>query len=226
MNQRTLINTLLASMALAAGWAILAQHHDLALLRAHYQQVQAETAAGGDAPPGEAGLPAGSAVMGISPELLKLRSEVTRLTQRQKELEPIRLEHEKLRAQETGMQTNGAPAEGLPEGYIRKAQARMVGYGSPEATLQSLLWAVQNRDLTNVVRALPPALGNTLLSQGANSEFFANANTLPGLGILKQDTTADGDIWATVIIAPGFPHLFIHFKAIGGEWRIMNLNEM
>jgi hypothetical protein len=39
----------------------------------------------------------------------------------------------------------------------------MVGYNTPEDTLQSLLWAVQNRDLTNLLQAftLNAAIGGS-----------------------------------------------------------------
>ena len=47
----------------------------------------------------------------------------------------------------------------LPPGYIRKSEARMVGYSTPDDTLQSFLWAIQNRDLTNVLQALAPDSG-------------------------------------------------------------------
>ena len=151
MNRRVLFGGFLAAVCLAILWGVWGQRSELAGLRAEHQQLQAQLAARADSPPPPATAePAGPAstspqqALAVTPELLRLRNEVTRLTERRQALAGVRAENERLRAQLATRGTNGPAGFQLPPGYIRKSEARMVGYNSPDDTLQSLLWAVQN----------------------------------------------------------------------------------
>jgi len=84
--------------------------------------------------------------------LLRLRNEVSRLTGRKRELTGALTENESLRAQLARRATNSPAGTGLPAGYIRKNQAKMAGYNTPEDTIQSLLWALNNRDFPNLLQ--------------------------------------------------------------------------
>jgi hypothetical protein len=95
-----------------------------------------------------------------------LRGEVTRLKSRQRELAAARVENEQLRAQLAVKRTNAAAATPpLPPGYILKSKAQWKGFSTPEDTLQSFLWAVQNQDLTNLVQTMVPEMGEKLLAE-------------------------------------------------------------
>src|SRR5205814_6918127 len=86
----------------------------------------------------------------VSLELLRLRNDVARLAGRRRELAGVRAENERLSVQLAARGTNSSVRTGLPPNYMRKAQARLVGYNTPEETVQSFLWAVQNHDFTNL----------------------------------------------------------------------------
>ena len=102
----------------------------------------------------------------------------------------------------------------------------MVGYSSPDDTLQSLLWAVQNRDLTNVLQAFSPEQAEELRAQAGGSresveEFFSKATELVGMRVLKRDQEAgDGSMAVEVEVAPGMPTERISFRQINGQWKI------
>ena len=93
-----------------------------------------------------------------SSELLKLRAQVTQLTARKRELAGVAEESEKLKVQLAAGSTNS----GLPmPGYIRRNRAQFLGYSTPENTVQSWLWAIQNHDVQRYARPLPLQMQKT-----------------------------------------------------------------
>jgi hypothetical protein len=233
MNRRALLGGFLAAVCLATLWGVWGQRGQVAGLRAEQQHLLAQLAAKAEgsaslvqAEAGSAGSGTGSPTLMVTPELLRLRSEVTRLTERRRELASARGENERLRAQLASRGTNGPGGLRLPPGYIRKSEARMVGYNTPENTLQSLLWAVQNHDVTNVLRAFTPDRAEHFLAEAAESkksleDFFRESVALPGMAIVdrRQDTN-DGSIELEVEVAPGVPHAEIPFQQTNGQWKI------
>ena len=148
MKGRALFSGFLVVVCLATLWGVWDQRSQLAGLRAEQQQAMAHLAARADGTAPAATADAGGAVSAArpaapaaTPELLRLRSEVTRLTERRRELQGVRAENERLRAQLASRTHNGLRGSQSPPGYIRKSEARMVGLNTPEDTLQTLLWA-------------------------------------------------------------------------------------
>jgi hypothetical protein len=233
MNRRALLGGFLVVMCLATLWGVWGQRGQLAGLRAEQQKLVAQLAARADgaaslgkAEASAAGAETQAPALVATPELLRLRSEVTRLTERRRELASVRGENERLRSQVARWGTNGPAGVRLPPGYIRKSEARMVGYNTPENTLQSLLWAVQNHDLTNVLRAFTAESVEHFLAQAARSnrsieDFFRDSAALPGMAIVdrRQDTN-DGLIELEVEWVPGMPHVEIPFQQTNGQWKI------
>jgi len=139
-----------------------------------------------------------------SRELLQLRAQVTKLTARKRELAGVAKESEKLKVQLTAGATNSG---GLPvAGYIRRNQAQFLGYSTPENTVQSWLWAIQNHDLERVLQALTPADAKTLQAgiraSGDPDGFFKGVGAIPGLAIQSRQTMPDGSEELQVYIAP------------------------
>jgi hypothetical protein len=137
-------------------------------------------------------------------------------------------EREQLRAQlanSSSAQTSGIP---LPPGYMRKNTALNVGYGTPEDTLQTFLYALNRRDFPTLTRTLEPVAAQKLESemlQGGRSvgEFFKDAEMMPGLSVRKRETQPDGSIEMEVEIAPGMPPDKIRLQQINGEWKMSGL---
>ena len=230
MNRRGLLAGFLIIVCLATLWGVWGQRSQLAGLRAEQQQLLAARA-DGTASPGTAeaaGADSGAPQPRLvaTPELLRLRSEVTRLTERRRELAGARAENERLRAQLANRGTNGLGGFKLPPGYVRKSEARMVGYNTPDDTLQSLLWATQNHDLTNLLQAFTPERAEQLQAKARQSDqstedFFRDSAAFVGMAVVgrKQDTN-DGSIDVEVEVLPGMPHAEISFRQINGQWKI------
>ena len=138
----------------------------------------------------------------------------------------MRAENERLRTQLTSRDTNGSAGFQVPTGYIRKSEARMVGYNTPDNTLQSLLWAVQNHDLTKVLEAFAPERAQEIQARTRQSDqsaedFFRDSAALVGMAVVgrKQDPN-DGSLEVEVEMLPGMPHEKIAFRQINGQWKI------
>jgi len=233
MNGRVVFSGFLVVVCLATLWGVWGQRSELAGLRAEHAQLQAQLAVSADSPAAAlAAEPAGPGTTSpqppllVTPELLRLRSEVTRLTERRNELAGVRAENDRLRAQLASRGTNGPGGFQLPPGYLRRSQAQMVGFNTPENTLQTLLWAIQNHDLTNLLQTLTPdrvEQMRTRVDQTNESiaDFFHNAAGFIGMGILSRtQDTQDGSIVLEVEVIPGTPHEKITFRQVNGEWKI------
>ena len=207
MRGRVLLGGLLVVVCLVTLWGVWGQRCQLAGLRAEQQQLLAQVTARADgaASPGTAAPPA----LVVTPELLRLRNEVTRLTERRLELAGERTENEQLRAQLASRGTNGAGGNQPPAGYVRKSEARMVGYNTPDDTLQSFLWAAQNHDLTNFQQAFTPEVAEQIRARAGESPqsiegFWNNETGIVGLRIVSREQDAsDGSIAVGVVVFPG-----------------------
>ena len=233
MPRRLLLSRFLVAACLATFWAVWSQRIQLTNLRSEQQQVLAQTATNAPAPAAEpaadaraASVEPPTAPLAVTPELLRLRSEVTRLMERRRELASVRLENERLRSQVASRGTNGAEAFKLPPGYVRKRDAQMAGYNTPEDTLQSLLWAIQNHDLTNMLQAFSTERAEELRAEMAQSnrsaeDFFHDAEGLVGMGIVRREQDASGDgMHVEVEMVPGMPRQRITFRRINAQWKI------
>jgi hypothetical protein len=222
MNAPSWTTVLLAVAALGGGLLAFRQQADLAQLRG-----EASALAGARATtatpvtrvtaPAEGGLNEAEKL-----ELLRLRGEVTRLRARLKELSGIRVENEKLRAQLNAARAGGTPA-GLPEGYTRRRDAQFAGYGSPEATLQSMLWAIEHQDTNVLFAAFDPEnsrrMREAMTGDGAD-EFWKQARVVPGWRVVeKQQLVPDGVI-LKVEIMPGEAPQDMRLRLFGNEWKL------
>ena len=210
--------SLTASVAMLGAVAIQRLH--VLDLRAEQQQKLADATAPAEAlpPPQVASYPS------VSREVLQLRNQVGQLRRRRDELLPVRAEHDRLVLE---LAARGTNASGLPRNFIRKSEARLVGYNSPEATLQSFLYAIRNRDLTNFFQAFTPEGVSQLKSQGLESpdrleKLFDDSQDLIGLSILDQKRQQDL-ISANVQILPGVPPTPILFRLVNSQWKMDGL---
>lgn len=158
-----------------------------------------------------------------SRELMQLRAEVTRLTARKRELANVGETSARLRAQLDSPQTNSDSIP-IPPGYIRRSYAQFRGFSTPEASLESWLWALHNHDFTNMLRALSPDQPQHFQARMAvkdkPADFFKETDILPGLAIQSRREMPDGSVELQVFIAPNMPPQNMHFHLLNGEWKM------
>jgi hypothetical protein len=231
MTTRICLSGLLILVCLGT-FGIIAQHRQLAGLKDQRGQILAQLSGPLDAQPALASTSqesgkseaAESGAAGVSSELLQLRNQVGQLTERKRELTGVRVENERLQAQLAGRRTNSTGEKPFPPDYIRKSTAQWVGLNTPENTLQSFLWALENRDATNLLRVLTPEAGAQLLRQFNNSPetLSEQSSGIPGMLIVGKKALPDGSFELKVEMMPGTPFSGgpIHVRLIDNEWRL------
>jgi hypothetical protein len=209
--------------------AVFQQQNRLTTLKAERAQVLARLAGPAEiASPVAAASPPDIKPSSYSPlmELLKLRAEVSRLESRKRELAQVRAENERLRVQLASRGTNAPGAVALPTGYIRKSEAKLVGYATPEDTIQSFLWAIHNRNASSFLGAFGPEAAKQFEAQmqspSSTEAFFKEADSLPGMHVIGKEAGDDSEVVLIVEIMPGDkPQPRIRFKQFEGQWKMV-----
>jgi hypothetical protein len=231
MNRKPIILSSLIAISLALLCCAFVQHARLQELRDQQKRQHETQPAPADNAPAVA-QPEPPRV--VSPELLKLRNQVSQLTRQRDELAGAGRENERLKAQVASRATNG-PAS---SGYIRKAEAKFSGYDTPEHTLESFLWAVQKRDFEAWLDTMAPELSEPLRKAQqqpgfAAEQFFEGAGAIPGFAVISSApfarppartfsvAAAEGDQLSVVIqIGPNLPTQEMILRLIGGQWKL------
>jgi hypothetical protein len=225
MKARVSLGGVLFAVCLAMLAGVFVQARQLADLRTEQQRLKARAETVPPAATAEPELPVSSEPSAsATAELLRLRNQVGQLTSRKRELEGARAENDRLREQ-LARNTNRVSTLTLPPDYIRKSQARWMGMSSPEASLESFLWAARNRDFTNLIQVLTPESGHELLSfpPDRRMEAMEMMSTLPGLRIVRQEPRPDGSIEMEVEFGAGtepFQAKPLRVRQIDGQWRL------
>lgn len=215
-------------VALAGGWK---QRSEAGALRLEVESLAGALAA---APAPAAAAPANvppvaPEVAPLTPEerleLARLRNQVTRLRGEVKGLAALRHEHDSLTQRLATARANpGSPLAALPPGFILRRTARNAGQASPEATVETFLWAVEHRDANALVQTLVPELGQRfaadLKREGAS--FWDGASKLPGLRIVESAAMPDGTMQLKLAIEPdGTADMqTMKVRQVDGLWRL------
>lgn len=223
MKMPRITGSVLGLVAVAAVVWVITQQRDLTDLRAEQRRVLAQLAAEANESSRPAAPPANNVTetAASNPELLQLRSEITRLTQRKRELASVLTEHDNLRAQLAAHKTGGGALLLIP------SKARMAGYNTPEDTMESLLWAIQHGDLTNFVQAFAPEVAQALPIQ--TPEAWTNAmnefhQEFTALRILGRKELPDGGVELRVnLVGRDEAEQPLHFKQVNGQWKIQDV---
>ena len=199
-------------------------------IRQHSQLVQLEQDLAGrlivrvpDASPAPAPAATNSLTSAEQVELLRLRADVTRLRQRERELSGAKADNQSLKAQ-AAAGTNGAGGSIVfPPGWVRRRDAQFVGTTSPEATLQSFLWALEHRD-TNVLFQVVTGDGASELRRAMEHDpspsFWDEAGKIPGFRLLgrREDLSTESEVTYTVEFMPENGATEIKFSRMDGQW--------
>jgi hypothetical protein len=223
MTTRSVI--IIGSVALCgvAVCALLAQGRQLSNLREEQKRLESARLAT-NGPPAET-IVTPTPTSEVPRELLQLRAEVARLSQQQRELAGARRENEKLRSQLENSRTNNAPGKAAGAGYIKMAQVKWLGCNTPEDTLQSAFWAMQNRDVARFLETIRPdaakGIAETLRNDPQSAgQFFKDKQLPPVFRIVGRQQNDEEFIDLQVEITPDIPTQDITFRRVGGQWKL------
>ena len=173
-------------------------------------------------------------------EVHKLRNEVSQLRAGAKEVDRLRTENQQLRAADrqlraaptTGV-TTPAAAAGSQEGYYTKESWAFSGYATPEAALQSAIWAMREGDTRTLLASMAPQEVARMQNEWANkSEAKISADTKRGtdkissIRVLESRRLSDDEVVLTVYAAGGEDKVQkISVKRIDAEWKLAGRKE-
>lgn len=226
MNPRSFINGVLVLASLGLISTTLLRARQTARMKAEAFQTLAEMTA--QAAPGAAAASPGAAAESGQRseadllELMRLRNEVAQLRQRQRELANAQAENNALR-QRVAAAPASASAVALPPGYIRRKDAQLAGYQTPEAALQSFIWAIANKNTNTLCQVLDREAASNLfedLHRKGPDEFWKEVSIIPGFRIIGNRANSENSSELTVEFAPGDEQKITAMKN-GEEWKLI-----
>jgi hypothetical protein len=208
-------------------WAAWSKSRQLGELRVKESEMLASSAASSDnsAPsidtsPGPSN--AQPAENPNTPEVLRLRAEVSRLMRRKQELSGAVAENQKLKSQVAAIGSNSQ--SNLPNDYLRKANAQNRGYATPQATIETFFWAVQSTNMNNVLETFTPETASevqqTIRDDPQRADNFFKEFALPGYRILRTEPIGPDHVRLLLEIVPGIDPMPIDAKLINGQWKL------
>jgi hypothetical protein len=218
MTSRSIITIGFAVLCGAALWGILAQGRQVSELRAEEQRLESERLATNASAAETISVPTPE----VPRELLQLRAEVARLSQQQRELARARTENEKLRLQVEDRRTNSASLKAAGAGYIRMSDAKWLGYNTPQDTLQSAFWALQNHDLEKYLDALEPDVAAAIRESSSADDFFKGKVIPPRYRIKEEQQIKEGFVEVQVEISPDIDPISFALRQVDGQWKLVS----
>ncbi|MGE3308679.1 MAG: hypothetical protein AB7O66_01825 [Limisphaerales bacterium] len=197
------------------------QERRLSELEAEQARVQSEIAR----PPQELASTAPvQEVRPLSPEerleLMSLRRRATELSGIQRRMARVVDENAALREQAVAI--SNRVANPFPPGWVKRSEARLLGFSTPEAALESFIWALHHRDTNVLFQALLPGMADGMVRNAeANPDaIWDSAPKLPGFLIRSKTTDEDGAVRLDVEIAPGALAPEMKWTLVNGGWRL------
>lgn len=231
MKSRPFLSAVLSVAALGGfGYAML-QQGDLRRLRLEQRQLSAQAVLGGTPRSAEAsaltkGGSTAKAPLSASErsELMRLRSQVTELKQRQRTLGSVSNENVQLKAKLGGV-TNFLGGR-MPAGYTPRKDARRLGAATPEAALETFFWAIEHRDATQLLSLFAEGQRTHMTEQFARDQgesFFREAGqVMRGWRLAERRDTSGDDTIFQVEVGPGVT-LPMQLTRVEGRWLIDDL---
>ena len=142
-------------------------------------------------------------------ELAKLRDEVQKLRHRTNDLQTMKAEIRRLRvelANARNVISSNAPPDVPASDIFPRDSWAFAGFGTPEAAIESVNWAISQGDEESYLAGLAPELQDAMQSQLADGSF---ADTGPlemgnatGFRILNRESISDNE-WIITVYMDG-----------------------
>ncbi len=167
-------------------------------------------------------------------EIHKLRNEVSQLRAGARELDKLRAENQQLRGSNQRIPVapnaspGGAPATAAPEAFYPKENWAFAGYATPEAALQSVVWAMREGDTkTFLASVTPEEMARMEKEWGNKSEAQISADARKGadkissVRILERKVLSDDEVVLSLYAEGGDDKIQkISMKRFGAEWKL------
>ncbi len=160
-------------------------------------------------------------------ELMRLRGATGEVTRWQQEGQRLAAENERLRTASASAATAASPALAPVSGLVPREQFAFVGYGTPVAALQSVLWGMGQGDLKSMLAGMTPEMQALGQKDWANKtelevaeELKRGSQKLASFQVLKTEPGEDGTITLTVFMGGSEATQKMKFRRVGEEWKL------
>ena len=154
-------------------------------------------------------------------ELMKLRSRVTELSEIKRRMARVAEENVALRGRASAM--SNLATQTYPPGWVRRADAKSAGFGSPEAAFETFVWALEHRDTNALFHALIPEMHDSLIRQWQSAgpeEFWKVTSRIPGFRVTKVTPISEGEVQMEIDMVPGMSSPEVKASRTNGQWKI------
>ncbi len=178
-------------------------------------------------------------------DLLRLRAEVGRLRQQTNELASLLEQNRQLRAAMTSTQDAQAAevmSQVPPEDVFPRRSWRLSGFATPDATLQTFIWAVMNADFDTEAACFASSENQTAIRQQnakklagkSRNEIIADINertrNITAYRVLRRTAVSDHEVFIVYHLDGaeyGGPRKWRHlkFEKVGDEWKLGEENQ-
>ena len=163
-------------------------------------------------------------------EVHKLRNEVTQLQAFGSELERLRAENQRLKTAPISSSSSAVQNSQEPD-YFAKENWLFAGYATPDAALQSSLWAMREGDLKTLQATMTPdgwarigqGTGNEELAAKIEEEIKRKVGDTSGFRILERKAISEDEVVLRIHADGGGSSTGdqnIIFKRLDGEWKV------
>lgn len=155
-------------------------------------------------------------------ELPKLRNDVRQLRRQAEELKKLQAENQRLQTQ----QKSGVSGHvQMPPGYITKSAMVDAGLGSPEAAMQTALWAMCHGNYKRLLECMTPEFALKMSNEDEESirkHAAEREATFPGFRIAEKTEVSPDEVIIKFQVIDDENIRPVHLKRIGNEWKLSN----
>ena len=167
-------------------------------------------------------------------DLLKLRNEVRQLRAQSSEMEKLRQENQRLASNIKTLSSGKPPSFTEMKGFVPKESWSHSGFATPEAALQTLLWAVREGQIQAVAECMSPESRPWFEREFAHKSEEAKKKALQdGLGqlvqtggyrLLNKEEVADDKVLLGIQAVAGGTVAKVVLRRFGNEWKFHDVD--
>jgi RNA polymerase sigma factor (sigma-70 family) len=158
-------------------------------------------------------------------ELLKLRGEVGLLREQAREQKTANSRGPTDQSAAPQMSTGGSKL--ASRSFVPRSELAFAGYASPEAALESVLWAENQTNVVSYLASLVPDAQQSEQDRlqkefinGVAQPFFRTGNLVTGFQLLETNRISDDEIALTFFMGGRGGTIKLPAKRIGDEWKM------
>lgn len=158
-------------------------------------------------------------------ELAALRGQVSQMRQQLRDLgaDGGREENARLKARLASLQKGGQSAgPKLPKGFVRRSEARNLGFATAESTLESFFWALEHKDTNVLFQAMNGQGAEELrkMAEAGKLEELWRDIPMPGFAIQQQIDLSPTNKQLQVSFGPEGETVPMKMELVDGQWRM------